>query len=262
MTTPSSDLLARLHGLAARSLKEQMRTNQRFLEMLQQLAPEGPRGERVLRELSRFSRNHSAGYLQDLASLSLGFFQGLLELNRAYNERFFEHVTTPEDPPPAAGEPMEGPPRLGMSLKGAPGAEVTGSLILENRRAEPAQISFVVSPFTGPPGDPPFRVPVRLRPSRFQLAAGEERRVTVVVPLPGELFAPGKSYRASIVVRGYEDLVLDLEVAVEEAQPGKRRTKAKKPAPGGSDAGGSEGAARKGARRKPRGSSPAATGER
>lgn len=72
------------------------------------------------------------------------------------------------------------------------------------------EITFLISEFTGADGSPAFRPPLQLEPPRFTLRSGEERKVTLRLPLLPDLFLPGVRYNGVVVVRGYEDLVLAL----------------------------------------------------
>lgn len=218
MTENSYDIRRLIQDLTARSATEQMRAAQRLRELLQRIS-RGELDQQALREeFMRFTSEETSRYLHDLVGLGLKFYDALLELSGTYNDRFFEQVLgAATGGGSTASAPRAAPPqRAQMELHAPVGQDATGSFVVENKRAETAEITFLVSEFAGGAADTaPFRPPLQLQPPRFTLGPGEQRVVTLRLPLLADLFAPGQLYAATIVVRGYDELVLDLSVRVE-----------------------------------------------
>jgi hypothetical protein len=145
-----------------------------------------------------------------------------VEVYRSYSDHFFrvifgaangEDAQEPSTPPEAR--------RVEMSLHAPLGQVATGSFVLENKRPESAEISFLVSEFGESGGENTFRPPLHIQPPRFHLEPHQEMVVSLNLGLLPQLFKPGVIYRATVVVRGYDDLELVLKVwadPVEAAQ--------------------------------------------
>jgi predicted flap endonuclease-1-like 5' DNA nuclease len=216
MPQDSQDISRLLQDLHTHSATQQLRVTQRYHELLQ-LTLRGELDEQSLRQrYTEFIREEPTRYLQDLIELGIKFYAALLELSGNYNDRFFEQIlgaTTRSSTPsaPRAAQPR----RVEMELRAPVEQDATRSFIVENKRAETVEVTFLVSEFVGAAGTVPFRPPLQLEPPRFTLGPGEQRLVTLKLPLLAELFTPGEHYTATIAASGYDDLVLDLSVWVE-----------------------------------------------
>jgi hypothetical protein len=89
-----------------------------------------------------------------------------------------------------------------------------------------------------------FQAPFVVEPAAFRLVKGEERSIRISLQLLPELFTAGEEYSCEALVRGPEDMILDLHLRVNAAEPVQPQEPAA-PAPGG------EGVAPKSPRRKP-----------
>jgi predicted flap endonuclease-1-like 5' DNA nuclease len=205
-----------IQDLTARSTTEQMRAVQRLRESLQRIS-RGELNQRVVREeYMRFTREETSRYLHALIRLGLKFHDEVLELIGTYNNQFFEQVLGATTSGSAASTPPGAPPgRINMELRAPVGQEATGSFVVENKRTETVEITFLVSEFVGAANTVPFRPPLQLQPPSFTLGPNEHRVVTLRLPLLVDLFAPEQRYATTIVVHGYDDLVLDLSVWTE-----------------------------------------------
>ncbi|HEX9371560.1 MAG TPA: hypothetical protein VF897_11160 [Roseiflexaceae bacterium] len=218
MTNSYEDIGQWMQDLAARSMSDQLRAAQRYNELLQRFG----RGELFAPSVSaaywRFVREEALGYARSLANLSLSYYSALDALGRAYNDRFYDQVlgAGPTDraqpPAPATAQPAARPRQVELALHAPAGEEASRAFVLENKRAETAEISFLVSDFVDPAGAEPFRPPLQFDPPRFSMAPGAERTVTLRLRLLPDLFVPGQRYTAAVLVRGYDDLELALHV--------------------------------------------------
>lgn len=217
MGNDKADLVGLVADLARTTLTEQMRAAQRFNEFVGRIGRDRVDGQAMLEDSVRFAREEASSYVTNVANLSLGYYKGLLELNRDYNTRFFQQVTPPTpreaaSPPEQVSAPCSTSVKLGM--RGTLGGEASGSFVVGNKRDEVAETCFLTSEFIGGPATSPFRPPLEIQPPRLTLKPGQEQEVTIRLQLAPELFAVGE-YQATLVVHGFEDRELLLVVTVE-----------------------------------------------
>lgn len=211
MSENHEDMGQWIQDMTTRSVQEQMRSLQRYQELIRRVFS-GELDEQTIREeYMQFAREETTRYARNLASLSLSYYNALNDLNRSFNDRFFTRVMKPSESYDSPTD--ESPPqRVEMTLSAPVGEEVKAAFVIENKRTETADISFIVSEFAGPAETAPFRPPLQIKPPRFTLAPNEERTVNIQLPLLPELFLPDQHYSAVIIVSGYDDLELHLSV--------------------------------------------------
>jgi predicted flap endonuclease-1-like 5' DNA nuclease len=209
------DISRWIQELISRSTREQIQAMQRLSNLVQRMASGELDQGQVRQEYTRFVKDESTRYVEDLTRLGLSFQAALVELNRKYSDRFFDQVMgSPLNEVPAPNG--QGPQRkeVALSLSGAVGDELEKSFVIENKRADEETVIFLVSEFTDAQSTQSFRPPLQLQPARLTLRPGEERLVTLRLPLLKELFQPGQIYFATVVARGHSDVVLSLRVDV------------------------------------------------
>lgn len=216
-----------IQELVTRAVREQVQTTQRYGELLQRVA----RGEvdpKTLRaESARFAREETARFARSLATLSISYFNTLLELSRTHNERFIEQVlgaATQADKAGAAPATPSRPHQIEVDLHAPLGEEATGAFVVENRRTTTVEMSFLVSEFSAT-GAAPFRPPLQIEPPRLALEPGEEEIVTCKLPLLPDLFKLNKCYAARIAVSGGEPMQVILNAWAEAPVKPKRARK-------------------------------------
>jgi hypothetical protein len=203
--------------LAARSLADQSHTVLRYRELLQQLA----RGEidpvTVRTEYERLVHQQAAKLAKDLTTLGVNYYQSMLDLNRAYTDQLFNDLaaSAPERAAQDGAEQDVAQPAAAIELRlyGRAGDQVTGGFVLENKRANPANVVFLVSDFTDGTGGT-FRPQLEWDPPRLTLDAHQEQPVTVRLFLDPTFFTAGHRYQAEVIVRGTDDLELRIIVEV------------------------------------------------
>ena len=243
MANDLEDIGRKMQDLTARSLSAQVNAARRYTELIGRLGP----GELITRAVGddyvRFARDETARYVSNLATLSLDYYGSVIELGRAYNDRFFEQVLGNKAAASARGTDRveEVPPRrVELEIHAPLGQEAVRSFTLENRQAETVEVSFLVSDFEGPAGTAAFRVPLEFQPPRFTLDPGEARVVTMRLSLTPPRFNAGERYTTTVVVRGYDGLELVLGVCVDSpsapsdasarsSAPAERKTRRAKP---------------------------------
>jgi hypothetical protein len=207
--------------LTARSVAEQVRTAQRYRELLQQVANGDLDAAALRAEHERLLAEHQGQLARDITELGVRYYESLLDLNRAYVDRLFDQLaaaarTTQGD---ATAAPTQSPPEtvaVDVSLRGRAGELVEASFAVENHRDETAEVVFYASEFTGETGEP-FRIPLELDPPRLLLAPHTEHAVRLRIRLDPDRFLPGNQYRAQLLVRGAEQLELHIVIDVDAA---------------------------------------------
>jgi hypothetical protein len=217
MSRESGDIASQLRDLAGRALNQQVRSNQRFADLLKRIAAGELDNQQVRDEFRHFSENETSEYIRTLTNMGVSFFSSLLDLNQGFNERFFQRLGR-QTHDPGAGVPPEAHGKL--SLGGPVRSTLLGRFVVENRRGTESDVSMVISPVKREDGSS-FQAPFVVQPAAFRLAAGEERAVELSLQLLKDLFVPGGHYSCQVLVRGPENMLLDLAIAVDpEASPG------------------------------------------
>jgi hypothetical protein len=220
---PTDNVGQRLSELTARSLADQARSIERLHEVLQKIARSEMPQSLLLHGYKNFVRESVPLYFKKVADLGLSFLQSLVSLNEGLNAGLFEHLLGPAsqvDPTSASETPAETSggtatrPRLSLQLQGKLGETVTAGVLIENKRREPAEVSFLISEFYGPQGTDPFRPPLLFDPSQFRLEPGQELPVRLRLPLLPELFVSGLTYETVILVRGPDEQEIHLRVGI------------------------------------------------
>lgn len=271
MTAEPFDLAHWLQDLSTRAWEDQRRAAERYSELVQRMASGELDAQALRDETMRFASEEYGRYAGEMAQLSLSYYAALLDLSRAYANRFFDQMLPSGAPEVRArnGQAARAEPRqVSLELRGPVGGEATAGFVIENKRDAPADIAFVVSDCVDLASGSAFRAPLLVQPPWLTLGPQAEAEVRLQLPLPPELFVPGRQYRAKVAVHGYEELELIVTIGVEAAvEPATRVTAVATPAAvsqpepmakkgAGSKRSAAKGAARKGAkatrRRKPK----------
>ena len=208
MRQTPGDIASQLQELASRSLRQNVRNNQRFAELLKRISGGQLSMQQVRDELRQFTEQETAEYVRTLTTMGINFFSGLLELNQGYNERFFQRLGDAHEPPEATLPRSDGE----LVLSGKLGEVAQGRFVVENRRDQISEVAIAVSPVAGRNGS--FRAPFVIEPAAFRLGAGEERPVLLGVRLHPELFRSGEEYLCQLTVRGPQDMLLDVRIQI------------------------------------------------
>jgi predicted flap endonuclease-1-like 5' DNA nuclease len=207
-----NDIRQWIQELLKRSATDQMQSMQRFSDLVQRAARGELNQNEIKDEYLSFARSETTRYVNDLTKLGLSFYNALLELNSNYNDRFFTHVAGNGTRP---GEHTAAQ-RVEVALRGSVGADIVKSFVVENKLAETADISFLISEFVNVRSQHEhFRPPLQMEPPRFSLRPGEERVVTLRLPLLAQQFVPGQQYMGTVVVRGQQEMILALTVQAD-----------------------------------------------
>jgi predicted flap endonuclease-1-like 5' DNA nuclease len=229
MSEQPEDVRQWIQELITRSASDKLQNLQRFEELLRRLSRGEIEHTNLREEYLRFAQQESNRYINDLTRVGLSFYNTLLELNRQYNERFFEYVYKDQHlSPDETGGKRREPKVIAMDLHGPLGGVAGRSFVIENQRAESVSVSFMVSAFESEDGATSFRPPLQLEPSRFSMRPGEEHLVAIKISLLEKLFEVGSVYTAVVVVSGFEDLHLRLRVWAEPVEKENTSPKSKR----------------------------------
>jgi hypothetical protein len=210
-----------MQHLVARSIEEQVRGAQRYGELIRRVARGDLDEQSVRSRYAEFMREETGRYVRNVVSLGLAYYDNLLEAGWDYGNRFFDRLLGEE-----SGERSQGVVRrVAMDLRAPIGKDAVGSFVMQNKRTDPVDISFIVSEFSGPDDGRLFRPPLRITPPRFSMPPRSEQAVEIRVPVLSGLFEPGKPHTATVAVRGQEALELVLTVWAEDGGTAARRAR-------------------------------------
>jgi hypothetical protein len=202
---------------------------------------------------ANYVRDEGPRYREAVADLTVRYYAAVAELGTEFSRKFYElaiaGVRAPGrsgdsstegqadevvDVDVLAGESPIAVQRVPLQLHAPAGSVATGSFSLENRRHEPADVAFEVSPWSGSDGTR-FRVPVVISPQALRLEPRQRTHVSLSVRMVREVFAVDQLYTANVVVTGYDGLELILTLWAEEPrvdespEAAPRRASASKP---------------------------------
>jgi hypothetical protein len=239
MSADPADFPKWLQDLAERYWTGQRDAAERYSDLLQRLAAGELDANQLRDDYTRFATEESARYARDLAQVSLSYYSALLDLGRAYSQRFFDALLEGGASSPSArnGHAARAEPRqVLLELRGVVGQDAVAAFVIENRRDAPADISFRLFDFADMAGGHPFAAPLQVQPQWLTLGPEDEAEIRLRLPLLPELFTAGRQYQGRVAVQGYDALELILRVAVDAApEPATRvaavATAAEPPAP-------------------------------
>src|SRR5512132_1585573 len=159
MSADSGDIYGWLRDVTTRSVAD----IQRYQNLVQSVL-RGEISEQQFREgCLSFAREKTDSYLRELGQLSLNYYSSLHQLSRAYADQFFERVLQDQSER-GRREPDRQPRRIELPLRGPVNQEARASFAIENKRSEPADISFLLSEFTEVGGGSAFRPRLEFEP--------------------------------------------------------------------------------------------------
>jgi hypothetical protein len=208
------DLANWFQTLANYAAEQSARSMARHQQLVDKVAAGEIQPGAVHEQGRRFLDTHAPAFLGDVMALGLDFVGRLQKSSATLAHGLYDRVLGPE----GNGAGRHDPP-VCVDLRGAPGSVPTASLVVENRRLQPADIVCVASEFAPRTGGPRFRPALEIVPARFSLAPGEHRDVDIRLPLDATRFSPGVDYVAtlSIAGAGERDLIVQLLARVDSA---------------------------------------------
>jgi len=179
------------------------RTLLRYQHLLRKIAS-GELSTVTVQEYSReFSNGRNPEYARKVADANAQFFDGLLRLNQHIIDDLFKYLDPEPNSSSRDGRSLE---TLTMELTGPSGSTVSASLMVENKQPGACDVSCSVSDFRSPDGSgPTFRAAVAIEPLDLRLLPEETRTVSVRLALDPNLFAIGRTYMATLIVKGQSE---------------------------------------------------------
>lgn len=162
----------------------------------------------------RYLETHAPGLLADVMDLGLGFVGRLQQSSSTFTDGLYDRVLGPDDRGSAAAPE----PPVCVDLRGPSGSVASADMVVENTRAEPAEVVCRTSEFAARAFGRRVRAALAVEPSRFTLAPGEQREVRLDLPLDPALFAPGADYVATLQIAGAGERELIVQL-LAHAQP-------------------------------------------
>jgi hypothetical protein len=170
---------------------------------------------RVQEHGRRYLETHAPAFLGEVMDLGLAFVGRLQQSSSSFTEGLYDRVLGPDDARPAEPEPP-----VCVDLRAPEGSVASAVIVVENSRAEAAEVVCRTSEFAARAFGRRVRAALVVEPARFTLAPGEQREVHLQLTLDPSLFAPGADYVASLQIAGAGDRELIVQLlAHAEALP-------------------------------------------
>ncbi|MCC6412072.1 MAG: hypothetical protein IT270_10460 [Saprospiraceae bacterium] len=205
---------------------------QQYAELNTMLLREGPKmmagllsGDDRSANLRRFNDDVLRPLTSEWLKLSRRQVEGMLELGKAATQRFSHMAHSPQNDSAPQSAPAK---RAEVRLAGQAGETVQASFQLNSSNHTPQSGQFACTPFFNENnGETPGFAPV-FSPTLFTIQPGSGLSVEISADLPPDL--PRGSYRATVVVLGFEQTSFDVALVVDNppeaaAPPSKRTTK-------------------------------------
>jgi hypothetical protein len=192
----SLDLVNWFQALSTYAAEQSARAMSRHQMLVDRVASGEVSAAQVQEHGRRFLEQQSPAFLGEVMNLGLGFVEGLQRSSARVTEGLYERVLGPD----GSGEEPE--PPLVVDLRAAPGDTASATIVVENTRPVAADVECRASEFAARAFGRRFKAPLDVSPSRFTLAPGEHREVTLQLPLEPDLFAPDADYVATLRVSG------------------------------------------------------------
>jgi hypothetical protein len=207
---------------------------QQYAELNTMLLREGPKmmaglmsGQDRSANLRRFNDDVLRPLTSEWLKFSKRQVEGLLDLSKTAAQRFSQNVQTHENEPAnrPSGQPAK---RAEVRLAGQAGQHLQASFQLNSSNSAPQSGQFACTPFFNENnGETPGFAPV-FSPTLFTIQPGNAISVEISADLPADL--PPGSYRATVVVLGFEQTSFDVALVVDNppeaaAPPPKRKSK-------------------------------------
>jgi hypothetical protein len=197
--SPSSiDLTNWFQTLSKYAAEQSSRGVARHQQLVERVASGEITPAQMQEQNRRYLEAQAPQFVGEVMDLGLSFVGRLQQSSTNLTDGLYDRVLGPEVDESSAAP---GPP-LVVDLRGASGSVITKEIVVENTRSAAADVVCRVSEFTPRAGGESFGTDVEVVPSRFTLAPGEARDVTLSLPLDRHAFAPGVDYFAILRISG------------------------------------------------------------
>ena len=208
----TDDIWAEWRDWVTRSGQQQLGAWRTYAESASNLLGNRATPVEASRAYLRVARDEGTRYVRELTTLGVRYASDLAELNRRVAETLSAELASA---PRARDRRQTANRRIAVSLKGPLDGVAKATFTIANPQSTPATVSFTTSAMRGGPA--PFHPELTFSPTSLQLSPGEERPVTVEVPLAAGDFEAGRTYDATVDVHGSDPLELALTVTVDAA---------------------------------------------
>jgi hypothetical protein len=205
--SPSSvDLMNWFQALSTYATEQSARGIARHQRLVDRVSAGEIQASQVQEQGRRYLEAHAPQLLSEVMDLGLTFVERLQQSSSTFSDGLYDRVLGP-DAERAAPEPP-----ICIDLRGSSGSVVSAEIVVENTRAEAADVMCRASEFAARAFGRRFRSPLEIVPSRFTLAPGEQRDVALRLTLDPSLFAPGADYVATLQISGANERELIVQL--------------------------------------------------
>jgi hypothetical protein len=220
----SIDLTNWFQVLSKYAAEQSARGIARQQQLVERIASRQITSEQMQQQGQRYLASNAPRFLGEVMDLGLTYVSELQRSSSKLAEGLYDHVLGP------AAESFAPERPLIADLRGPSGSVVTTEIVVENGRADAANVSCLLSEFSPRAGGRSFLGGAEITPARFTLAPGESRDVVLSVPLDRNLFTPGVDYFGLLRISGArdQDMVVQHNAHAEPLPPEPAKPPAKK----------------------------------
>jgi len=209
------DLTNWFQALSTYAAEQSARGMARHQTLVERVARGEIPAARVQEQSQRYLETHAPEFLGEVMDLGLTFVGQLQRSSATLADGLYDRVLGPDDQGASAPDPP-----IILELRGPVGSVVSSAIVVENARAETAEVVCRTSEFAARAFGRRVRAALDIDPARFALAPGAQRDVTLRLTLDPSLFTAGADYVATLQISGAgeRDLIVQL-MARAEARP-------------------------------------------
>jgi hypothetical protein len=209
------DLTNWFQALSTYAAEQSARGMARHQMLVERVASGDVPATRVQEQAQRYLETHAPAFLGEVMDLGLTFVGQLQRSSSTLTDGLYDRVLGPDD----QGSSVPDPPVV-IELRGSSGSVVSSGMVVENARAETAEVVCRTSEFAARAFGRRFRAALEIDPARFTLGPGAQRDVALRLTLDPLLFAAGADYIATLQISGAgeRDLIVQL-IARAEPRP-------------------------------------------
>ena len=217
------DLTNWFQALSTYAAEQSARGMARHQMLVERVASGDVPATRVQEQAQRYLETHAPEFLAEVMDLGLTFVGHCSGRHR----RSRTDCTIACSDPTTRDRLLPDPPVV-LELRGPAGSVVSSAMVVENARAETAEVMCRVSEFAARAFGRRFRAALEIDPARFTLGPGAQRDVALRLTLDPSLFAAGADYVATLQISGAgeRDLIVQL---IARAEPPAREQPAATP---------------------------------
>jgi hypothetical protein len=203
----SADLMVWFQALSTYATEQSARGMARHQMLVDRVSAGAIPPSQVQEQGRRYLETHAPQFLSEVMDLGLTFVGRLQQSSSTFTDGLYDRVLGPDAGPASAPEPP-----ICLGLRGPSGSVASAEIVVENTQAQAADVVCRASEFAARAFGRRFHAALEVLPSRFVLAAGEQREVNLRLTLDASLFAPGADYVATLQISGANERELIVQL--------------------------------------------------